>query len=1012
MERAHFAFRTSGGGFVASDATHEVRVDGGALALRSVGSRIELETRAVRASGEPLDLSLTGAEVSRETGALHLQRAALTEIVRNLASGVEQSWRLAERPPGDGDLEVEVAVRGRLAFAGATDGGLHFSASGGGGFRYSHATWVSADGARTAIPARYAGGAIRITVPGAVLARSEYPAVLDPIVGPEVAVDQPVVGPPGARSFEPMVATSGAGYLAVWRDLRFGNESAIIGMRLSDAGVTLDPFGIEIDAAGTNIMGALAVAFVGDQYLVAWQRGTGSNTDIATATVSSSGTVSPVVSPGASGDGDFTPALAGRGDEALLVFRSASTVRASLFTGGAFDPAVDVSTGFDPVVAADPSGDYLVAWSQGATAPNLRGRFVTSAGAVSGGAFDISSANGDQVEASLSFDGVNFVSVWRNNLDIYGARVSPAGLVLDTRVEGGDVVGGVEISGDPSRQEQPSVACGASGCLALWVDRRDGTILGADLYGAIIGAGFSVGEDFPVFALDRQQVEPAVVAAGAGWFAVWRDNSIGLQYPYGARIAADGSLIDPDGILLATGNNAQVDSVNARSDDGWLLLWSDSRAVGNDVLGVRFDPAGAKIDDSPRTISGAARQQNQPDLEWSGSDYVAVWSDARGANRDVFAARIDVGGTVMDENGFAITSAARDQTMPAIAWSDGSSGLVVWQDRRAGNFDIFGAVIDSDGSVVAADLVVSDVAGDQLRPSVAFDPERSVYLVVWQDRRAGPGETDIYGARVDTSGNVLDPGGAAISTAAGQQLTPDVAYAQDQFLVAWEDRRTDVVGDIYGARVTAADALSVVDVDGIAIATPEGLQNRPAVATTLRGFAVAWSDGSDGASTGLDIEAVFVDADGVLVEPFTISAEEGDEREPALVGSADRSTLLASYARVDETLGAPRVFARLIDEDTDGDGIGDAVDNCPEIANPDQEDADGDGMGDVCDTGDGDGGPGDGGPGGGDGGFGALADDGGCGCRTSGAREAGGNLALLLLTVVLLRRRRRGPHHS
>jgi len=108
--------------------------------------------------------------------------------------------------------------------------------------------------------------------------------------------------------------------------------------------------------------------------------------------------------------------------------------------------------------------------------------------------------------------------------------------------------------------------------------------------------------------------------------------------------------------------------------------------------------------------------------------------------------------------------------------------------------------------------------------------------------------------------------------------------------------------------------------------------------------------------------------------------------------------------RSDETIGAPRVFARLIDEDTDGDGIGDATDNCPEIANPGQEDEDGDGIGDVCD-GNEDAGPGDGGPGD-DGGFGAIKDDGGCGCR-SGSPPGGGGAALVLLALALAFRRRR-----
>jgi hypothetical protein len=36
--------------------------------------------------------------------------------------------------------------------------------------------------------------------------------------------------------------------------------------------------------------------------------------------------------------------------------------------------------------------------------------------------------------------------------------------------------------------------------------------------------------------------------------------------------------------------------------------------------------------------------------------------------------------------------------------------------------------------------------------------------------------------------------------------------------------------------------------------------------------------------------------------------------------------------------------------DTDGDGVADAVDNCPLVSNPNQADLDGDGEGDVCDN--------------------------------------------------------------
>ena len=103
--------------------------------------------------------------------------------------------------------------------------------------------------------------------------------------------------------------------------------------------------------------------------------------------------------------------------------------------------------------------------------------------------------------------------------------------------------------------------------------------------------------------------------------------------------------------------------------------------------------------------------------------------------------------------------------------------------------------------------------------------------------------------------------------------------------------------------------------------------------------------------------------------------------------------------------------------DSDGDGIVDEADNCPEVWNPAQTDDDDDGAGNACDA-DApcpDAGPGDdgcsadAGPEGGDagavgddGGIGADDDGGGCGCRAGG-----GSGSPLWFALLLFRRRRR-----
>ena len=51
---------------------------------------------------------------------------------------------------------------------------------------------------------------------------------------------------------------------------------------------------------------------------------------------------------------------------------------------------------------------------------------------------------------------------------------------------------------------------------------------------------------------------------------------------------------------------------------------------------------------------------------------------------------------------------------------------------------------------------------------------------------------------------------------------------------------------------------------------------------------------------------------------------------------------------VESADGGAKSIALTLDLDGDGDGIGDAWDNCPEVANPDQLDSDKDGIGDAC----------------------------------------------------------------
>ena len=110
--------------------------------------------------------------------------------------------------------------------------------------------------------------------------------------------------------------------------------------------------------------------------------------------------------------------------------------------------------------------------------------------------------------------------------------------------------------------------------------------------------------------------------------------------------------------------------------------------------------------------------------------------------------------------------------------------------------------------------------GGQFRPALAFDGTNM--LVVWEDVRFSD---SIAGARVSPEGTVLDQEEIRISVAPNLQADPDVAFGGDNYLVAWQDERTAGYRDIYAARVDR-DGI-VLEPDGIPISAGGCCHFRP-----------------------------------------------------------------------------------------------------------------------------------------------------------------------------------------
>ena len=153
--------------------------------------------------------------------------------------------------------------------------------------------------------------------------------------------------------------------------------------------------------------------------------------------------------------------------------------------------------------------------------------------------------------------------------------------------------------------------------------------------------------------------------------------------------------------------------------------------------------------------------------------------------------------------------------------------LVVYNDSRNGNADVFGIILDEAGNIVKADFAVNASKGEQINAYVCYNPADDTYLVNWEDFRnvsQWRDQGDIYGALLDGAGNIAVPDIPMCddheSTTAGDQRHNNIAYNPDknEFFVSWTDTRPtlDNVGIVgrfiradgtpAGPDFTAADA--------------------------------------------------------------------------------------------------------------------------------------------------------------------------------------------------------------
>lgn len=428
-------------------------------------------------------------------------------------------------------------------------------------------------------------------------------------------------------------------------------------------------------------------------------------------------------------------------------------------------------------------------------------------------------------------------------------------------------------------QHRPlALSDGDGGAFLVFADLRSG---GYDVYAQRVNrAGNRVwgADGVPVCTATGLQDMPKLVSDGAGGIVVtWEDHRGSAYDVYAQRIDGDGyRLWTNDGVLVSGANGDQVDpSLVSDGAGGAFIAWTDFRSgATSDVYAQHVSDAGVPmLAPNGIVVAAAALDQDTPVLATDGANGAfLVWNDFRnGANSDLYMAHLTAGGSLpWGVGGIVLANGAGDQISPAVA-ADASGGLLaVWTDLRAGNADIYGQRVASDGTKqwLANGDVVCNASNDQQFPVLQHDGADGMF-VTWEDARSN--NDNIYAHHLDSTGfPVWQQNGIAVCTAIGAQLEPQmVRDTTGGVILCWQDQRGATV-DLYTQHVDF-EGNPVWNGDGLPLCSSSGSQLYPSLVTDGTGGAIAvWEDSRN---LLVDLWAQRVLQDGTLgsLEPVITS---------------------------------------------------------------------------------------------------------------------------------------------
>ncbi len=281
------------------------------------------------------------------------------------------------------------------------------------------------------------------------------------------------------------------------------------------------------------------------------------------------------------------------------------------------------------------------------------------------------------------------------------------------------------------RQDEGCIIPYASGYVAFWEDTRDGAtavyMQTLDASGNLTGSN----QLFRALTNGDDLGEPHAFRDGAGKIHLFvRDQSHGLIY--GARLASN-LAVEVASYLVndsSGGASAGLFDVDGYIDGRLVITWEDYSPSGNWIRSRSYSAAGVPGTIVQVSSVGTGTQQWAPSIAVDPSGgYLIVWEDYRNAQPDLYGRQFDaVGSPVGSDLTFVPGGpAASEQIVPEIAFSSVHDFVVGWIDGRAGQ-QLYAQRFDAITGLVGVNTLINAASSSATTddPSIISLPNGTV----------------------------------------------------------------------------------------------------------------------------------------------------------------------------------------------------------------------------------------------------------------------------------------------